>query len=211
MSSVTLQDVDVVEAQQLLRRNARLLSAPRDPARMDHGVIHHHTRPDVGAPPSITSALSWQPLCCSSNVRGRGVWRRAEGVTDVFHEVQVPAIPKRNPKLMQWLLQSKRNVVKWIRVRRSTRNTALQTHRFAREPQRIKAVLTTIYAVVGLSIAWLQGGMSKDRDLREVWQSVSPTPHRMMRAFVLQTKSDKSPRVHKCGRASGLTCRRCTK
>jgi hypothetical protein len=117
----------VVEAQQALRRNARSLPALRDPARMGRGVIDHHTRPGVGAPPSITSALSWQPLCCSSNVRGVECGG-ARKVRDVFHEVQLPTpgltgyihvvrvpmqeFPKRNTKFMHGFCKAREYIVK---------------------------------------------------------------------------------------------------
>lgn len=77
----------MVVAQLLLRATlgrCRLLAIPREwiveSVMITQGQMW-------GLPPSITSALSWQPLCCSSNVRGvecGGAWK----VCDVFHEVQ---------------------------------------------------------------------------------------------------------------------------
>ncbi|KAH6612557.1 hypothetical protein C7974DRAFT_80207 [Boeremia exigua] len=106
MSSVTLWGVDVVVAQLLLQRNARSVSAPRDPRAWLEESFMSTQGWMWGLPPSINSALSWQPLCCSLKVRGvkcGGVWK----VCDVFRAVQDSAnrICPRACSIFAWISQ----------------------------------------------------------------------------------------------------------
>jgi hypothetical protein len=90
MSSVTLYDIHVVVAQQLLRATLGRFRLFAIPLEWVMKAIQDHTGLMWGLPPSITFALSWQPLCCSSNFQGvecGGAWKGC----DVFPEVQILA------------------------------------------------------------------------------------------------------------------------